>query len=165
VAAGTIAAELLILYLYRFQSYSRTVFIIYAAVMFLFLAGTRGSFRLVGEYVLRSRRMDRRCVIYGTGSASLGTVREAFGADVPMKVLGYIDNDSTHRGMRVEGYTVLGNHTDLLTMILRGEVDGVVLNTHLLDAKHLKELEGACRDREVELLHLHVHLKRRRAAS
>jgi UDP-GlcNAc:undecaprenyl-phosphate GlcNAc-1-phosphate transferase len=165
VVVGTVAAELVILYLYRFQSYSRTVFVIYAALMFLFLAGTRGSFRLAGEYVLRSRGVGRRCAIYGTGSASLGTIREAFGTDVPMKILGYIDNDSTHRGMRVEGYTVLGNHTDLLTMISRGDVDGVVLNTHLLDAKHLKELEGACRDHGVELLHLQVHLRRRRAVS
>ena len=84
VILGTVSAELVILYLYRFENYSRSVFVIDATVLVLLLAGTRASFRLVGEFVDRRRSEGQRCLIYGTGGASLATIREAFGPETPL---------------------------------------------------------------------------------
>jgi UDP-GlcNAc:undecaprenyl-phosphate/decaprenyl-phosphate GlcNAc-1-phosphate transferase len=165
VLLGTVASLIAILYIYRFESYSRAVFVIDAALLFLLLSGSRASFRLVGEFILRRSTLGRRCIIYGTGGASLGTIREAFGAEVSLKIVGFIDDDPLHRSMRVSGYSVLGNHADLLSLIERGEVDCVVLNTPLLAAERLQELEQACEAREIDLLRLQVHLKRLSVAS
>jgi UDP-GlcNAc:undecaprenyl-phosphate/decaprenyl-phosphate GlcNAc-1-phosphate transferase len=165
VLLGTVASLIAILYIYRFESYSRAVFVIDAALLFLLLSGSRASFRLVGEFILRRSTLGRRCIIYGTGGASLGTIREAFGAEVSLKIVGFIDDDPLHRSMRVSGYSVLGNHADLLSLIERGEVDCVVLNTPLLAAERLQELEQVCEAREIDLLRLQVHLKRLSVAS
>jgi UDP-GlcNAc:undecaprenyl-phosphate GlcNAc-1-phosphate transferase len=165
VVLGTVASQLGILYLYRYESYSRSVFVIYAAVLFLLLAGSRASFRLVGEFVLRRRAAGQRCIVYGAAGASLATIREAFGVDVALKIVGYIDDDPNDRNVRVSGYPVIGNHADLLSLIERDAVDCVVINTHLIDAERLQALEEACRANEVDLLRLHVHLKRLSAAS
>jgi UDP-GlcNAc:undecaprenyl-phosphate/decaprenyl-phosphate GlcNAc-1-phosphate transferase len=164
-ALGTIAAQLIILELYRFASYSRSVFVIDGVALFLLLAGSRASFRLVGEFVLRRSSSGRRVAIYGTGGASLATIREAFGADVPLKIIGYVDDDPAHRRMRLGGYSVVGGIEELLAMIERGDVDCVVINTHLIDANRLQALEARCRGSEVELLRLHLNLKRLSAAS
>ena len=165
VLLGTVAAQLVILYLYRFDNYSRAVFVIDAALLMLLLSGSRASFRLVAEFILRRTAIGRRCVIYGTAGASLGTIREAFGGEVSLKIVGFIDDEPLHRSMRMSGYSVVGNHTELLAMIERGDVDCVVLNLPLLPVEKLQELERACDEREIELLRLQVHLKRLSVAS
>src|SRR3989442_1290278 len=53
VVLGTVAAQMAILYLSRFESYSRAVFVIDAALLLLLLSSSRASFRLVAEFILR----------------------------------------------------------------------------------------------------------------
>jgi len=163
VILGTIGAELVILYLYRFENYSRTVFVIYAVILLLLLAGSRGSFRLVGEFVSRRQSSGRRCIIYGTGGARIGTIRDAFGVG-DLRILGFVD-ESVHEQSRIAGYPVIGGYEELLRLISRAEVDCIVMNTHLVDVERLQRLEAACRDHDVELLRLDVHLKPMSAVS
>jgi UDP-GlcNAc:undecaprenyl-phosphate/decaprenyl-phosphate GlcNAc-1-phosphate transferase len=158
VLLGTVAAQLGILYIYRYEHYSRTVFFIYATVLMLLLAGTRASFRLISEFVSRRMAGGRRCVIYGTGTASLATIREAFG-HTPLRLLGFIDDDPMQRNGRVAGYPVLGGFEDLRRMLESAEIDCVVLNSRLIDAHRLQRLEVECLQHGIELLRLHVHLK------
>jgi len=158
VILGSAAAEIVIVYLYRFENYSRSVFVIDAALLVLLLSATRASFRLIGEFVLRRTAVGRRCVIYGTGGASMATIREAFGADAPLKIVGYVDDDARQWNSRVAGYSVIGGYRELLDRLARDEVDAVVLNAHLMDAGRLRQLETACRDRGVDLLELDVRL-------
>jgi UDP-GlcNAc:undecaprenyl-phosphate/decaprenyl-phosphate GlcNAc-1-phosphate transferase len=165
VIAGTVAAELGVLYLYRFESYSRSVFVIDAIILLLLLSATRASFRLVGEFVLRRTNTGRRVLIYGTTGASQATIREAFGSDVMLKIVGYIDDDPLKKGIRVGGYAVVGNSSDLLEILRRREVDCVVINTSLLDAGLLQSVEQICRDHDIELLRLQIHLRRLSAVS
>jgi UDP-GlcNAc:undecaprenyl-phosphate/decaprenyl-phosphate GlcNAc-1-phosphate transferase len=152
-----------ILYLYRFENYSRTVFVIYAVILLLLLAGSRASFRLVGEFVSRRQSSGRRCVIYGTGGARIGTIRDAFGVG-DLRILGFVD-ESPHEQSRIAGYPVIGGYEELLRLISRAEVDCIVMNTHLVDVERLQRLEAACRDHDVELLRLDVHLKPMSAVS
>lgn len=159
VVVGTIAAQIVILEVYRFEDYSRSIFVIDAALLMLLLAGTRASFRLVSEFVLRRHSVGQRCVIYGTGGASLSTIREAFGASVVPKIVGFVEDDPVHRNTRVGGYSVIGGYADLIRIIERGEIDCVVLNTHLVNVEHLQKLEAACGDNEIELLRIQVDLK------
>jgi UDP-GlcNAc:undecaprenyl-phosphate GlcNAc-1-phosphate transferase len=158
VALGTIMTEIVLLYAYRFESYSRTVFVIYALLMVGALCASRASFRLMSEFVHRRQANADRCVIYGTGSASLATIREAFG-DLPLRFVGFVDDDVNQRGLRVAGYTVLGGLDRLLTMIAHDEVDSVVINTRIIDVDRLQALERACQEHDVSLLRLQVNLK------
>jgi len=165
VLLGTFAAELIILYIYRFESYSRTVFVIDAVLLMLLLAGTRASFRLVAEFIARRRTGGQRCVVYGTGGASLGTIREAFDSRRSLQIVGFIDDDPLHHRTRVGGYPVVGDFNVLLSMIAKEQVDCVVVNTTLVDVERLQALEAASRLTDVELLRLHVNLKPLSAAS
>jgi hypothetical protein len=65
----------------------------------------------------------------------------------------------------VAGYSVLGDSSDLVEMVSRGDADCVVVNTHLSDADKMNRVEAACAEHDVELLRLHVNLKRLSAAS
>jgi len=79
VLLGTVSAVLILLFAYNFENYSQAIFVIYAALLLLLLAGSRASFRLVGEFIDRRRPTTRRCVIYGTNGASIGTILQSFG--------------------------------------------------------------------------------------
>jgi UDP-GlcNAc:undecaprenyl-phosphate GlcNAc-1-phosphate transferase len=164
VLLGTVASEVLILYAYRFENYSRSVFVIYAALLLLLLSGTRASFRLVEEFVQRRRVAGPRCVIYGTNGASLATIREAFGT-ASLKIIGFIDDDPMRRHIRVGGYPVVGAYPDLMSLVEGGGVDCVVLNTRILEAARLQELEAHCTEQDILLLQLEFQLERISAAS
>jgi UDP-GlcNAc:undecaprenyl-phosphate GlcNAc-1-phosphate transferase len=164
VLLGTIASVLVILYAYRFQDYSRSVFVIYAALLMLLLVGSRASFRLVGEFVDRRRTSGRRCVIYGTGSIALATIREAFG-DEPFNLIGFVDDDPAQVNRRLSGYAVLGGFRRLIALIEHGELDCVVLNTRAIDVERLQRLDVTCRNHGVDLVRLQLDLKRFTAAS
>jgi UDP-GlcNAc:undecaprenyl-phosphate GlcNAc-1-phosphate transferase len=157
VLLGTVASMLIILFAYNFEDYSRAIFVIYAALLMLLLAGTRASFRLAGEFIDRRRTATRRCVIYGTSGASIGTIREAFG-EQSLKIVGFADDDAQVR-TRVSGYSVIGGYAELTRMIERGEVECVVLNTRVADVERLQALDQLCREQDVELLKVQINLK------
>ncbi len=158
VLLGTGVSMMVILFTYRFTNYSRAVFVIYAALLMLLLAGTRASFRLVGEFVTRHRAAGQRCVIYGTGGASLATIREAFGQQ-PLRLLGFADDDPVQANSRVGGYSVIGDFRRLLAMVEAHEVECVVLNNRVVDLDKLQLLDETCRAHDVELVTLDLHLK------
>jgi len=164
VVVGSVTTVLVVAYLYNFLGYSRAVFAIDAALVFLLVAGSRASFRLLGEFFQRRRSVGQRCVIYGTSGASIGILREAFGHQ-PLKILGFADDDPTQANVRVGGYPVLGDFRRLIAMIESGDVDAVVVNTRIADAGRLQALEAACQAREIELLTLQLNVKRFTIAS
>jgi FlaA1/EpsC-like NDP-sugar epimerase len=118
----------------------------------------------VSEFVLRRRAVGQRCVIYGMDGMSLATIREAFGADVILKVIGFIDDDPLHLRTRVGGYSVLGDLDNLRAIIGRGEIDCVIVNTPASDDR-LRMLDALCREHEVELVKPQLNLRRFTAAS
>jgi UDP-GlcNAc:undecaprenyl-phosphate GlcNAc-1-phosphate transferase len=159
IVLGTTGALLAIVYIYRFEHYSRSVFVIYAALLMLLLSGSRASFRLVGEFVDRRREGGKRCLIYGTSGVALSTIRDAFGGETALRILGFVDDDPRQHNMRVQGYPVVGDYNALVEMVDAGELDCVVINGSGVDETRLRDLEEACRDRHVSLLRLQINLK------
>jgi UDP-GlcNAc:undecaprenyl-phosphate GlcNAc-1-phosphate transferase len=148
-----------LLYLYRFQSYSRAVFVIYAALVILALTISRGSFRLVGEFVSRRHATGRRCLIYGADDGGALAVRELVGAPQPYRVVGFIDDNPLKRRLRVLGYPVLGDLTALASLVSSNAVDAVVVSSQAIEIARLQTLEELCRRHGVELLRLRVKME------
>ena len=71
VVLSSVASLLVLLFAFRFEGYSRTVFVIDAVLMFLFLAGKPAPrsrlFRQIIPAV--SKQNGRRVLIYGAGDA------------------------------------------------------------------------------------------------
>jgi UDP-GlcNAc:undecaprenyl-phosphate GlcNAc-1-phosphate transferase len=152
VAAGTVGLIVALVYLYRFENYSRAVFVIYTALLMLLLCGSRASFRLIGEYA-RRRRPGKRLVIYGSGEAGVLVLRELLGHPVEQfRMIGFIDDDPASRWLRLNGYPVLGGESKLLELINDGKVDVVVIGSLNFDPERRKRLEQACRLNSIRLL-------------
>jgi UDP-GlcNAc:undecaprenyl-phosphate/decaprenyl-phosphate GlcNAc-1-phosphate transferase len=159
VLFGTFGIVLLVVYLYRFQSYSRGIFVIYGALLLLLLSGSRASFRLIGEFTNRRRHAGQRVVIYGAGDGASMAVRELLGRTAEgYRMLGYIDDDPGMAQTRMQGYPVLGNFSALVALVTNGGVDTVVITTPLIGEERLEALRQLCVERQVALARLNFKL-------
>jgi UDP-GlcNAc:undecaprenyl-phosphate GlcNAc-1-phosphate transferase len=166
VLVGTLASVTFIVYAYRFENYSRGVFIIYGALLLLLLAGSRASFRLISEFVHRRRDGGPRLVVYGTGDGGAMASRELLGrAAEGYRMLGFIDDDPAMARVRMQGYPVLGDYRSLVSLISNGAVDAVVITNRLIAVERLNELQDLCTEHQVALARLSLELDHIVAAS
>jgi UDP-GlcNAc:undecaprenyl-phosphate GlcNAc-1-phosphate transferase len=160
VVLGTAGAQLVIVYLYHYFSYSRTVFLIYAVLLMMLTVTSRASFRLLGEFMQRQRTSGRRAVVYGAGDNAQIALRELNARDATaFRILGLIDDDPKIARMRVQGYSVLGDYSALKLLITTNSIDAVILTRYLLDVARLTELKDLCDAHDVAMLRLHIGLE------
>jgi UDP-GlcNAc:undecaprenyl-phosphate GlcNAc-1-phosphate transferase len=165
VGLGTLVNIALLTYVYRFQSYSRGVFIIDAALLMLLLSGSRASFRLISEFAHRRNQRGLRVVIVGAGDVAASAVRDILRRrEGGYRLLGFIVDDPALERARMQGYPVLGNFSSLLALIAEQRVDLIVV-TQLIDVDHLQELRDRCAESHVSLERLHFELDQLVAAS
>lgn len=165
VALGTFVNVSLIAFIYRFQSYSRGVFVIYVALLLLFLLGSRASFRLMSEFAQRRNQTGTRVVMYGAGDAAASAARDILSRRLGgYRMLGFIVEDPAMERVRMQGYPVIGNYASLEGLIKEGKVDLVVL-TQLVAVERLDQLRECCVDHGVSLERLHFALDQLVAAS
>lgn len=165
IGLGTLLVLGAILFLFRFENLSRAVFVIDAALILIFATGSRASFRLMAEFV-RRRRLGDRLLIYGAGEGGGTAARELLAAGrAPVRLIGFVDDDSQKHGSRVAGYPVLGGYESLAALVEGGAIDQVVVSTILLDRTRLDNLEQLCASSGVKLLRLQVHLESVSSAS
>ncbi len=160
VFVGTVVAQLAVLYLYRFQGYSRAVFAIHAVLLMVLLVGSRASFRLLSDFAHRQRQSGHRLVIYGAGDGGVLALRELLShPTTTYKVLGFVDDDPLKRRVRLHGYPVLGGSDRLIAMIEAKELDSVVISARTFDEFRQRQLERLCREHGVSLSRLRVDLE------
>ena len=145
VVGGTVAAVLVMLYLYRFAGYSRTVFLIDGVLLLLALVATRVSLRLIGELVDRSRRNGERLVVYGADEGGQIVLRELFRrSPARYRMVGFIDDDPRRRRRRVQGHSVLGDRARLVHLVQSGQVEAVAISAEQRATGATDELRRAC---------------------
>ncbi len=109
VALGVGATVIAVVYLYRFQGFSRAVFVLDAALLPVFLIGARALFSAADDYLRRTRAGGRMALIVGAGRGGALVVRELLqNADLGYVPLGFVDDDPAKQKQRVDGYRVLG---------------------------------------------------------
>ncbi len=158
---GTVFAELIVLYLYRFESYSRTVFIIYAVLIFLLLSASRASFRLIDEFATRRRKLGDRLVVYGAGPGGSLAIRTVANLETPYRVVGFVDDNPNRQRSRVQGYPVMGTFERLRQLITNKQVDAVLVSTDAIDSDCLAEAEALAAQHGVRVLQLQVSIQHR----
>ena len=156
VFGGSALALFVILGVYRFFAYSRTVFAIYGVLLLMAVTLSRASFRLVGEFIQRQRQSGRRIVVYGAGDAAGLVIREVIARDPDTRIAGFIDDDPRKAGIRVMGYPVLGGYSALSVLATSASIDSVVVSAQSLLPERLNNLEVLCTRYNIELTRLRV---------
>ena len=159
VALGTVGIVTTLVFVYRFEKYSRGVFVVYAAILLLALIGSRASFRLMSEFI-RRRRIGNRLVVYGAGDGGAIAIRELQNDEHKhYQVLGFIDDDPRKQRLRVLGHPVLGGFDTLAVLAQERAVDEVVVSARSIDAERLRAIEELCAANEIVLSRLHFKIE------
>jgi UDP-GlcNAc:undecaprenyl-phosphate GlcNAc-1-phosphate transferase len=161
VAAGSIVSMLIILFKFRFQGFSRAIFLIDALVMLLLMAGSRIAFRFFRQ-VLPSAAVNngRRVLIYGAGDAGELLLRELLNnRELSYAPVGFMDDDVTKHGKLIHGYRVFGGNGLLSQILTQHNVEQVLISTPRISHERIAEILSECDARNIELRRLSIRLE------
>lgn len=145
VAAGTVMAMLVLLFMYRFQSFSRAVFIIYGGVMLIFISFSRFFFRMIDEWVSKGSQNGKPTLIYGAGVGGQMAVREIeTNAGLGLSLVGFIDDDLLKKGKRIHGYPVFGGEDRMEEIIKKYHIKEIIVSFKVNGIEKKKKINRLC---------------------
>lgn len=87
----------------------------------------------------------RNTLVFGAGEAGVMTVRELRrNQQLGLHVVGFLDDDRQKQGLRIHGVAVLGARADLPEMVIKHQVQHVVIAMPTVSGKVIRELVGLC---------------------
>jgi UDP-GlcNAc:undecaprenyl-phosphate GlcNAc-1-phosphate transferase len=128
VTLGAILSSLTLLYLWRFQGFSRAVLIITWMLTFLGVGGSRVLERLLDEWIHGAIGRGVPAVIIGAGDTGAHVLRSLkYGPKGAYRVLGFLDDDLRKLGDRIHGSPVLGTRAELPRLVENAHVREVLV--------------------------------------
>jgi UDP-GlcNAc:undecaprenyl-phosphate GlcNAc-1-phosphate transferase len=131
-------------------NYSLVPFILYAVYLFLGLAASRSSFKILDQmYGSQARKAEERVLIIGAGDEGEMAVRwilmnPKFG----YRPVGFLDNDPYNAGRHIHDVEILGTFHQLGAILDQKNVDGVVLTTDSnIHEDELNMIKSTCQGR------------------
>ena len=156
---GGVGSVLILLYLERFQGYSRGVFIINAILLGGLMVASRLSLRAFGEFASRHRSTGRRALIYGAGDGGMILARELLtNKRYDFRLVGFLDDDQTKWSRHIAGVTVLGGGKRLAALLGSEQPDAVLVST-TLNHERMRELQDLCGELGISIHKLEFRLE------
>jgi UDP-GlcNAc:undecaprenyl-phosphate GlcNAc-1-phosphate transferase len=147
-----------VIVLYRFEGYPRSVLPLYGMLLYLGVAGTRVSFRLMDD-TLHRRRPGRNVLIAGAGSGGEIAVREVLRNEaLGLRVIGFVDDDPMKYGRRIHGYPVLGATADLERIYGRASFEEVLVSSSKFSDRSLDRIRTFCGARSLPVRFFRIEL-------
>ena len=161
VVLSSVACLLLILFAFRFEGFSRKVFIIDLVIMFLFLAGSRMAFKLFRQLLPAvSKQNGRRVLIYGAGDGGELLLRELRNnRELHLAPIGFLDDDPAKSGKVIHGLRVFGGNGDLSAICMQHEVDEVVISSLKMTEERIQEVLRCCSERQITVKRMRITME------
>jgi UDP-GlcNAc:undecaprenyl-phosphate GlcNAc-1-phosphate transferase len=161
VVLSSVLSVLAVLFAFRFEGFSRAIFIIDGILMFLFLAGSRMTFRLFRQVIPVGKSVDgRRVLIYGAGDAGELLLRELLNnRSLKYSPVGFIDDDPAKRGKLIHGFKVYGGNGDLDSICRQQAVNEVLISSLKMTEERLQEILEFCRTQEIGLKRMRITIE------
>ena len=161
VAAGSVISLVIVLFKFRFEGFSRTIFLIDALVMLLLLAGSRVAFRFFRQ-VLPAGNGDsaRRVLIYGAGDAGELLLRELLNnRELSYAPVGFMDDDPQKQGKVIHGFRVFGGNGLLKKIMTEHEVEQVLISSPRISDERIAEIWRECEAHNIELKRMSIKIE------
>ncbi|KXK07303.1 MAG: UDP-N-acetylmuramyl pentapeptide phosphotransferase/UDP-N-acetylglucosamine-1-phosphate transferase [Acidobacteria bacterium OLB17] len=153
VALGSAVSVLAILLLYRFQFYSRTVFVVDALLLLFGVIGSRMMFRLIRSALpIPAAVGSRRVLIYGAGDGGEMVLRELRNnPEWNLTPIGFVDDDPLKKGRVIHGLTVFDGNGSLGAVCREKDVQEIVISIRHFDSERLRTVREACIENNVAI--------------
>jgi UDP-GlcNAc:undecaprenyl-phosphate GlcNAc-1-phosphate transferase len=142
---GTLVAIVALVLLYRFEGYSRSVFVLDWLLVTVFLCGSRVGFRALGDRLRPQREDALRILIYGAGDGGERAAREMLHNDaLGRSPVAFLDDDPAKRWRRIRGVPVLGGAERIDEVLAAQRIDEVVIASGKIPLERVRRVASAC---------------------
>jgi UDP-GlcNAc:undecaprenyl-phosphate/decaprenyl-phosphate GlcNAc-1-phosphate transferase len=160
VAAGSVASVLVLLFAFRFEGFSRAVFVLDTMFFFLMLAGSRVAFRLFRQLLPAPTTGGRRVLIYGAGDAGELLLREMRNnLQLQYTPVGFVDDDPFKKGKVIHGLRVFGGNGHLRRICEEQAVEEVLISSSRIDEERIAQIRRDCEDAQVTLKRMRIEIE------
>jgi UDP-GlcNAc:undecaprenyl-phosphate GlcNAc-1-phosphate transferase len=145
IALAVLSTIVMIVYVTRFEGFSRGVFLLDAMVLAILMVGSRASFRVIGELSRHYASGRERALIYGAGDGGALLVRELRNnPSYDYRLIGFVDDEQAKQGRRILGLRVLGDIETFEATLAEQRPDVVILSTHSIASDRIARVRRAC---------------------
>jgi UDP-GlcNAc:undecaprenyl-phosphate GlcNAc-1-phosphate transferase len=146
VTLATLLSVAVVTYIYRFENFSKGIFMIDWLLTVGLLLGTRGFFRISGDTMKRKTLSGEKVLIYGAGRGGELLLREILNnRRHSVNPVGFIDDDFLKTGKKLQGYPILGTFQDIDLLVDRHGVAGLLISFNGTAPNNLEGARDFCR--------------------
>jgi UDP-GlcNAc:undecaprenyl-phosphate GlcNAc-1-phosphate transferase len=161
VVLSSVLSVIAVLFAFRFEGFSRTIFVIDGVLMFMFLAGSRMAFRLFRQVIPIAKSAEgRRVLIYGAGDGGELLLRELLNnRSLKYSPVGFVDDDPAKSGKLIHGLKVYAGNGDLTSVCRQHEVDEVLISSSRMPETRLQEILDFCRSQDILVKRMRITIE------
>jgi UDP-GlcNAc:undecaprenyl-phosphate/decaprenyl-phosphate GlcNAc-1-phosphate transferase len=160
VFMGSLLSVLAAAYFYRFEGFSRVVFIIDGLLLMVAIVATRASFRSMSLVAASRSKRSRRVLVYGAGAFGKLIVREMrANPHWRMNPVAFIDDDPMKAHRWIMGVPVRGTLDQLEATMRRYRVDEVILSSPAINGTIEYTIRDVCSSLERPVRRLHMSIQ------
>jgi UDP-GlcNAc:undecaprenyl-phosphate GlcNAc-1-phosphate transferase len=160
VVLSSIASILVVVFAFRFDGFSRSVFVFDGLLLFVGVTGSRFAFRLIRRVLPAPHaRSGKRVLIYGAGDGGELLVRELYNnADLMRVAVGFIDDDPRKAGKTLHGLRV-HSPSKLARVCESSGAQEVLLSMASVPMGRLREIAAECDRLHIRLARLKIEIE------
>jgi len=131
-------------------NYPRSIFVVDPILTVLVVGGTRFAVRAYYESA-RLHLTHANTLVVGAGRAGRAVARELRGNErLEYNLVGFVDDDPTKNGVRVEGIKVLGSTDELPRLIEENDIAHILIAIPSATGKQMQTIIAKCRECKVD---------------
>lgn len=166
VALSSVVTIIALVFAFRFDGFSRRVFVLDAVLLMMILTGSRFSFRILRRlFPMASAGQRRRMLIYGAGDAGELVYRELLNNGTLDAVpVAFADDDPAKVGRIIHGLRVYSAAASIVEVCRRLKIDEVLISTAKIAPERLALIVGECAAGGLPVTRAHMNFQRLSAA-
>jgi UDP-GlcNAc:undecaprenyl-phosphate GlcNAc-1-phosphate transferase len=161
IVISSVTSLLAILFAFRFEGVSRTVFIVDAMILLMMVAGSRMAFRLFRQVLPTSKEgHGARVLIYGAGDGGELLLRELLNnKEWQYAPVGFIDDDPNKKGKVIHGLRVFGGNGSLQAVCQEQRIEEILISSSKFTKDRIRQIQRDCRESNVVLKRMMIKIE------
>lgn len=144
---ASLGAVLFLTFCFRFNEYSRAIFIIDWLILLFLVSAGRISFRALGEFLGKMSEKGKNVLILGAGDVGEMVAREIKrNKSLNYNPVGFIDDDPKKNGSRIQGINVLGSRAKIRDLVEEKGIKEIIVAVPSLGVEDFSEIVKICKE-------------------